>query len=142
MEQRLNMLMFGVDDLARSCRFYEEGLGWRPWGTRRSKTSMKYMASGVVITLIDRSYVASEAGLPRGSGSVGIVPVINVAERIEVDHIAHEVASAGGTLTSPPQQRDGGLYSFYFTDPDGNPWEVVWNPNMPMDEFGVLQSPR
>jgi uncharacterized protein len=139
MEQRLSMLMFAVDDLTRSRRFYEDGLGWRPWGTKRSRVSEKYMAGGVVITLIDRSYVAGEAVLPKGSGSVGIVPVINVTQNQEVDRVAAEVVAAGGTVTSPPRLRDGGLYSFYFTDLDGNPWEVVWNPNMPMDEQGVLQ---
>jgi uncharacterized protein len=140
MEQRLNMLMLGVDDLERSRRFYESGLGWKPWGARRSKTSVKYLAGGVVIAMIDRGYVANEAALPQGSGTIGIVPVINVSGREQVDRAAEEVASAGGVLTSPPRQRDGGLYSFYFADPDGNPWEVVWNPNMQMDERGVLQS--
>lgn len=140
MDQRLTMLMLGVDDLARCRHFYEDGLGWKPWGARQSKTSVKYMAGGVVIAMIDRGYVASEAGLSQGSGLVGIVLVINVAQREDVDRAAERIVSAGGTLTSSARQRDGGLYSFYFTDPDGNPWEVVWNPNMPMDERGVLQS--
>jgi uncharacterized protein len=140
MEQRLTMLMLGVDDLERSRLFYENGLGWKPWGAGPSKTSVKYMAGGVVIAMIDRSYVANEAALPPGSGTVGIVVVINVTVRQEVDRVAQEITPAGGRLTSPPRQRDGGLYSCYFVDPDGNPWEVVWNPNMPMDERGVLQS--
>jgi predicted lactoylglutathione lyase len=133
------MLMLGVDDLVRSRQFYENGLGWKPWGARQSKTSVKYMAGGVVIAMIDRDYVAREAGLTTGSGLVGIVLVINVSLREDVDRVADSVVSAGGTVTSPPRHRDGGLYSSYFTDPDGNPWEVVWNPHMPMDERGVLQ---
>ena len=39
---------------------------------------------------------------------------------------------------SPPEPRsparsgtrDGGLYSGYFTDPEGNGWEIVWSPVM------------
>jgi hypothetical protein len=29
-----------------------------------------------------------------------------------------------------PALRDGGLYSGYFTDPEGNGWEIVWSPVM------------
>jgi predicted lactoylglutathione lyase len=142
MDQRLTMLMLGVDDIAQIRRFYEDGLGWKPWGARQSNTSVKYMVGGVVIAMIDREYVAREAGLTSGSGAVGIVPVVNLVLRGEVDRVAEMVVSAGGTVTSAPRDRDGGLYSFYFADPAGNPWEVVWNPNMPMDEAGVLQPSR
>jgi hypothetical protein len=136
------MLMLGIDDIVHIRQFYEEGLGWKPWGTRQSKTSVKYMVGGVVIAMIDRGYVAREAGLTSGSGTVGVVPVVNLAVREEVDAVAKMIVSAGGTVTSAPRDRDGGLYSFYFVDPAGNPWEVVWNPNMPMDEAGVLQQSR
>lgn len=142
MDQRLNMLMLGVDDIARSRRFYEQGLGWQAWAGRPSRTSAKYMVGGVLVTMIDRNYLARESGLTAASGSVGVVSVVNVAERDAVDRVAAEVSAAGGTITSAASARDGGLYSFYFLDPDHNPWEVVWNPNMPMDEHGVLQSPR
>ena len=142
MDQRLTMLMLGVDDIVQIRQFYEEGLGWKPWGARQSKTSVKYMVGGVVIAMIDRDYVAREAGLTSGSGTVGIVPVVNLALRGEVDAVAKMIVSAGGTVTSAPRDRDGGLYSFYFADPAGNPWEVVWNPNMAMDEAGVLQLSR
>lgn len=138
MEQRLSMLMLGIDDVARSRNFYEAGLGWKPWGKRQSSTSVKYLAGGVVFAMINRNYLAKESGLPQGSGFAAIVAVLNVEQREAVDRIAAEVIAAGGTLTSPPRDR-GGLYSCYFADPDGNPWEVVWNPNMPMDEHGVLQ---
>jgi predicted lactoylglutathione lyase len=76
-----------------------------------------------------------------GSGSVGIVLVINVPTRAGVDAAAVAVLGAGGVIRSPARPRDGGLYSVYFTDPDDNPWEVVWNPYMPMDASGVLQPP-
>lgn len=142
MDQRLSMLMLGVDDLERCRHFYEVGLGWAPWGTRQSRTSVKFKAGGVVIAMIERKYLAGESGLPVVSGSACIVLVVNVAERDEVDRVASVVSGAGGRVTSPPRLRDGGLYTFYFVDPDGNPWEVVWNPHMPMDAQGVLRLPE
>ncbi len=132
------MVMLGVDDLARCRRFYETGLGWTPWGARQSRTSVKYLNGGVVLAMIDRPYLAAESGLPAGSGSVGVVLVINVSTRSDVDTAAAAVPDAGGLIRSGARLRDGGLYSCYFTDPDDNPWEIVWNPVMPMDENGVL----
>jgi predicted lactoylglutathione lyase len=140
-DQRLSMVMLGVDDLERCRRFYEGGLGWTPWGARQSRTSVKYLNGGVVLAMIDRRYLAAESGLPPGSGSVGIVLVINVSSRTEVDAAADAVSRAGGIISSAARLRDGGLYSCYFTDPDDNPWEVVWNPHMLMDANGVLQAP-
>ena len=58
--------------------------------------------------MIDRHYVAQEGGLAEGSGLFGIVCVVNVASRDEVDHALQEVTAAGGTVTSPPRFRDGG----------------------------------
>jgi predicted lactoylglutathione lyase len=135
------MVMLGVEDLARCRRFYETGLGWTPWGTRQSRTSAKYLNGGVVLAMIDRRYLAWESGMPVGSGSVGIVMVINVSSSTDVDAAAQAVLRAGGTISSAARLRDGGLYSCYFTDPDDNPWEVVWNPHMLMDANGVLQAP-
>lgn len=132
MRQAISMVMLAVEDLARTRRFYEEGLHWRAWGNGQSRTSVKYLANDILVTMIDRHYVAQEGGLAEGSGLFGIVCVVNVASREEVDQAVLEVAAAGGAVTSPARLRDGGLYSFYFTDPDQNPWEVVWNPKMPV----------
>jgi predicted lactoylglutathione lyase len=141
LDQRLTMVMLGVDDIDRCRKFYESGLGWVPWGARQSRASVKYLNGGVVMAMIDRAFVAKEAGLPQGSGSVGIVLVINVETREEVDAAAAAVESAGGVVTSAARARNGGLYSCYFSDPDGNPWEIVWNPGMSMDTNGVLRYP-
>lgn len=140
MDQRLSMLMLTVSDISRSRRFYEEGLGWKTWGSRQSQFSVKYLADGVLVTMIDRNYLIGESGLPEGSGSLGIVAVVNVADREEVDRVAVEVVAAGGVVTSAARLRDGGLYTFYFLDPDGNPWEVVWSPQMPTDQEKTPES--
>lgn len=61
---------------------------------------------------------------------------------MEVDRQMSRVVKAGGTITSPARDRDGGLYSGYFTDPEGNGWEIVWSPEMPLDEQGALTLPK
>ena len=38
-------------------------------------------------------------------------------------------AAYGGTLTAPAHMRPFGVYSGYFTDPDGHMFEIAWNSN-------------
>jgi len=128
MQQSLAMIMLPVSDLTRSRTFYEQGLGWEPRGGKQSRYSVKYVTAGALVTMIDRAYLMAESGLPHGPASLGTVLVVNVASTEEVDAVAAAVVAAGGTITSPARVRDGGLYTFYFIDPDRNSWEVVWSP--------------
>lgn len=56
--------------------------------------------------------------------------------------VALEAAvAAGGRVLKPGARADWGGYSGYFADPDGHPWEVAFNPFMPLDERGLLVLP-
>jgi uncharacterized protein len=51
-----------------------------------------------------------------------------VTSKEEVDRLLARAEAAGAHLTGPPHERPWGVYSGYFTDPDGHLWEVGWNP--------------
>jgi uncharacterized glyoxalase superfamily protein PhnB len=42
-------------------------------------------------------------------------------------------------ILKEPQKVFWGGYSSYFADPDGNCWEVAYNPFFPFDEQGNLK---
>jgi len=42
-------------------------------------------------------------------------------------------------ILKEPQKVFWGGYSSYFADPDGNGWEVAYNPFFPFDENGNLK---
>lgn len=127
MDQSLAMVMLPVADLGNTRRFYEDGLKWIPHGPQ-GRYSVKYVASGVLVTMIECHYLSEQAGLSLDRQAPGVVLVVNVDSRAAVDSVQSQITAAGGTVSSAARQRDGGLYTFYFTDPDGNPWEVVWTP--------------
>jgi uncharacterized protein len=137
MKQHLSMLMLPSNDVTASRRFYEDGLGWTPVRPASARSVM-YRTSGILLVLLDRAYLEKESGLKSNPGAPGVVPVINVPEKADVDRVRGEVLAAGGKIPSEVRMRDGGLYTFYFTDPDGNAWEVVWSPQMAVDENGLL----
>jgi uncharacterized protein len=51
-----------------------------------------------------------------------------VESRDAVDATLALAEAAGATITDQPHDRPFGIYSGYFTDPDGHLWEIIWNP--------------
>ncbi|QTH21181.1 VOC family protein [Rhizorhabdus wittichii] len=136
MRQMINMVMIGIEDIKAVRGFYEDGLGWAAWRTGGSGSVM-YRTGGVVLVFLDAAYLAAERGVavPRG-GATSLASF--VASRDEVDDALSRAAAAGAVVTSPPRDRDGGLYSGYFDDPQGLSWEVVWSPDMAPAEDSSL----
>lgn len=137
MDQRLHMHMVPARDLAALRRFYVDGLGWSIWG-QDMPGSLMLRAGSAVIVFLDRDYLASESGIDVSAGPRAINAVFT-ADKADVDTQMAGAIAAGATLTSPVRDRDGGLYSGYFTDPEGNGWEIVWSPVMRPGADGGLE---
>ncbi|MDF0589730.1 hypothetical protein P0O15_00865 [Methanotrichaceae archaeon Mx] len=57
-----------------------------------------------------------------------------------VDAALSQAVSAAGTLLKRASETDWGGYFGYFTDPDGHPWEVAYNPLFELRQ-GKLELP-
>ncbi len=133
MEPRISLVTLGVEDLARSTRFYAEGL--RLPTTRRPEEGIVFFQlRGTVLALFPFHELAGDIGPGVGDGSSGprvpgfggITLAHNVRTREEVDEVLASAQRAGATLLKPAQEASWGGYSGYFADPDGYPWEVAW----------------
>lgn len=136
MEQRVNMIMVPANDIAALRRFYEDGLGWATWGPVMDMSIM-YKVGTAVMVFLNRDYLAAESGVDVAEAPRSIWAVF-VNDKQVVDDQMARAEKAGGTITSPVRDRDGGLYPGYFTDPEGNAWEIVWSPVMPVGDDGAL----
>ena len=58
----------------------------------------------------------------------------SVGSREALDSLLREAEAAGATLTEAPHERPWGIYSGYFKDLDGHLWEIIWNPQIPIDD--------
>lgn len=135
MEQRLSLITLGVADLARSRRFYEDGLGWTK-GNPHDEVAF-YQLNGLVLAIWTRDDLAADAHITdTGASFSGISIAFNTRSRDEVDEILAQAQTAGGTITKPAQEQVWGGYSGYFADPDGHPWEVAYNPDWSIDAAG------
>jgi uncharacterized glyoxalase superfamily protein PhnB len=58
----------------------------------------------------------------------GVTLSLNVANRDAVDEALRIAVAAGARPIGSPVEREWGGYSGYFSDPEGNRWEIAWAP--------------
>ena len=139
MDSRINMVMVSAKDINALRAFYEQGLGWTPW-MPASDGSVAYKVGTTVLIFVNAAYLAHESGIAAVDAPKSIWAIF-VPTKEDVDAAFDLAAKAGARITSPVRDRDQGLYSGYFTDPEGNGWEVVWSPHMPLGADGALTLP-
>lgn len=139
MNQHLHLITLGVTNLEKSRQFYTEILGWQAAEASNDEVTF-IQTGGVVLSLFPRENLAEDAMIsPQGSGFSGITLAYNAQSESEVDEIIADLRSKGVKILKEPQKVFWGGYNSYFADPDGNSWEVAYNPFFPFDENGNLK---
>jgi len=69
----------------------------------------------------------------------GFTLAYNARSKEEITGIFARAAEAGAHIAKAPQDTFWGGYSGYFSDPDGNYWEVAWGPMFDFSEHGDLK---
>src|SRR4051794_6308045 len=136
MEQRVSLITLGVNDLARSRRFYE-ALGWRI-NAKPGDDVVFFQAGCMVLALWDRAKLAEDSAVEDGGGWGGVTPAYNTRSPAEVDTVIEEARAAGATIGREPAETFWGGYSGVFIDPDGHPWEIAHNPRWTVRDDGSV----
>lgn len=86
--------------------------------------------AGLMLGLYERTNLAKDASLPAGPPSSTEFSLgVPATSQAEVDQLLAQAEAAGGTVTAPAHMRPFGVYSGYFTDPDGHLFEIAWDSN-------------
>ena len=140
MRAKIFFITLAVEDLSRAVAFYRDGLGWPTEGIVGQQfhdevtgadgaIAIFTLDDGLLLTLYERTNLAKDASLPAGPPSSTEFSLgIPAQSRADVDTLLAQAQAAGGTLTAPAHMRPFGVYSGYFTDPDGHLFEIAWNP--------------
>ena len=133
MEQRITFMTLGVKNMEASIDFYENKFGWE-----RSEMSnddfILYKLNGFHIALYPREELAKDATVDSaGDGFKGFTIAYNVWSEKEVDDLIQSLKEKGVTIVKEAQKVFWGGYSSYIEDPDGNLWEIAYNPYLEKD---------
>ena len=128
MEQRITFFTLGVNDLQVSAGFYENTLGWKR-SPMSSENIVFFELNGIHLSLYNRKALAEDATVDEaGSGFKGFTLAHNVGSEKAVDDLINDLRNKGVTIVKEPQKVFWGGYSSYISDPDGNLWEIAYNP--------------
>ena len=140
MKARITVITVGVDDLERSLRFYRDGLGLKTDGVigqeyEHGAVAFFDLQPGLKLAIWPRKSLSHDSGLPLNAPSATEFTLgHNVASKADVDAVMEEAKQAGGAIGKPAQDTFWGGYAGYFQDPDQHLWEVVWNPQWPLQD--------
>lgn len=135
----LRHLALRVTDLPRSRRFYEQLLGfqavWEP------DPENIYFSSGVDNLALHQiskteldSYDSSKTQL---LDHIGVILDSPQAVDQMYQSIAPKIEALGGHIVKEPKQHRDGSYSFYFSDPDGNAIQALYEPAISRLKFSA-----
>jgi catechol 2,3-dioxygenase-like lactoylglutathione lyase family enzyme len=121
-----------VTDLARSRAFYEALLGMKVvWEPDADNLYLSSGADNLALHQIAAGELAAYRPLKAQLlDHVGVIlddpgAVDRMYETVEL-----KIDSFGGAIAKPPKQHRDGSYSFYFSDPDGNVIQALYEPTI------------
>jgi len=140
MDARFTVLTLGVDNLERSFKFYNEGLGLQSQGIigkeyEHGEVAFFDLPHGMKLALYSRENLSWDAKVVQQNSSATEFSIgYTVRNKADVDAIMALAKKAGATIPKPAQKAFWGGYSGYFQDPDGHLWEIAWNPQLMPEE--------
>ena len=134
MDQRVNIITLGVDDVPRARAFYEQ-LGWEL--TFTDGDIVMFQAGPMVVSLWGRTQLADDSGVTTQGGWGGFSLGYAVEGPEQVDALCAQASEAGASVTRPPVEKPFG-YSGVFADPDGHTWEIAYIKGLVLHEDGTV----
>jgi catechol 2,3-dioxygenase-like lactoylglutathione lyase family enzyme len=140
--KRINVIALGVRDMAKSVRFYREGLGFQTDEKEASPKVIFFKTPGTKFELYPLQLLADDISAENPpkitNGFAGITLAYNCKSEAEVEETIDLARKAGANIVKEPQKAFWGGYHGYFADPDGYYWEVAYNPYWQFDQNDLL----
>lgn len=116
-----------VEDLQKSIAFYRDGLGLSI--EEQDEEQATFEVGDAYLVLLERSefgtYVERLSHRPAARGAAEAILSYFADTKEEVDAVMAQAQRAGAQIVAASDE--DGVYSGYFTDPDGHTWEVLFD---------------
>ena len=140
MKPRVSVITLAVDDLEKSVIFYRDGLGLETDGIIGKEFEFGAVAffelqSGLRLALWPRKSISHDTGIDeQPKSSTEFTLGHNVNSISEVNAVMANAEKAGAAIVKQAHETFWGGYAGYFQDIDGHLWEVVFNPELLVDD--------
>lgn len=135
MQQQISVITLGVDDLARSRRFYVAGFGWTP--VFENAEIVFYQMNGLMLGTWLKPALAADMQRP-ATGESACTLAHNVAHAEDVQPTLDRLEEYGGRILRPADKPPHGGLRGYIADPDGHAWEIAHNPACSINAEGYV----
>jgi len=139
LEQRLSIITLVVRDLDAARSFYNDVFGWTPIEVSDEEAAniAFYQLNGFQLALYPASSFATEHdGDARSPG--GFTLAYNVNSTDEVDEVFTRMREHEVTVLKEPEHVFWGGYSGYIAGPNGEQWEIAYNPFTSVNDDGTF----
>jgi uncharacterized protein len=127
MEPQINAITIAAQDIASLKKFYSQVLEWRILA-QNDKVVM-FRLNNTVLTVCSTDVFTDYTGMrPQKSGDKGFYLTVNLESPKRVDQTLQKLAALNVDGIRMPKKAFWGGYSGFFADPEGNKWEVCYNP--------------
>jgi len=127
MPAAISCVTIPVENLQKSIAFYRDGLGLTV--EEQDEEHAAIDCDGVYLVLLERSefgtYVERLGHRPAARGAAEAIISYFTDSKGEVDSVMGQAQRAGAQIVAASDE--DGVYSGYFTDPDGHTWEVLFD---------------
>ena len=139
MDQRLNFITLGVNNLAAMKEFYTLKFGWKPMND--DPGIVFFRLNGFILALYPKGELADDIGIKGdGFGFKGLSLSINFTSEKEVETVYENLTDNGVRGIRKPEKVFWGGFRGYVADPEDNYWELAFNPYLDLDENGNVAS--
>ena len=112
-----------IDDTTRSKAFYEQVFGVK--AVYEDEDAVAFQFENMIVNLL-RVRAAHELIAPAPVGDADASRRFQLTIEVEdTDAVCEQLAARGAELLNGPMDREWGLRTAAFTDPDGHIWEVA-----------------
>lgn len=138
MDQRLSIITLGVRNLEQSVAFYD-ALGWKK-ASEEEGIAAYNLNGNMTLSLYPLDKLSENVTINLESSTYSTCTLAyNVNSKEEVNTALKTAEAAGAKIIKPAADVFWGGYSGYFADPNGQLWEVAYNPFSLIGENGAFQ---
>lgn len=126
MQAHVTAITLAVKDLDGVKAFYTGKFGWQLLAENKKVIMLKL--DNLVLTLCDELLFAAYTNISNDAGSNRFYLTINLASKADVDAKIAQLRQTEVQVLKHPAETFWGGYAGFIADPEGNCWEICYNP--------------